>query len=136
MSDFSEQIQRQVEEAQQRAAAARAFAERTESLTASGHSPRGEVEVAVDRAGRLVNIVFSSRALEEVSADALRTQVLQATAKAQARVHAAAIGLAEDAFGRDSATTAMFREQFPGPSLGGGSDGDEFKGDSRSGLLG
>ena len=135
MSDFSEQIQRQVEEAQQRAAAARAFAERTESLTASGHSPRGEVEVAVDRAGRLVNIVFSSRALEEVSADALRTQVLQATAKAQARVQAAAIELAEDAFGWDSATTAMFREQFPGPSLGGGG-GDEFKGDSRGGLLG
>lgn len=92
------QVERQVLEAEQRAASATQLVQQIEAIEAEGRSRDGDVRVRVDSSGRLTGISFDAAALS-LSASQLEVTVLGVAREAQRSAARAAIELAEASLG-------------------------------------
>lgn len=104
-------VEREAEEAQQRAVVAQRFATDVAAMRAEARSPRGEVSLAVDTSGRLTALDLTDGALE-LPASELAALILSVAASAQKRAARAAIALSEEVFGAEAGVVGQLRGEF------------------------
>ena len=102
------QVREQMAQTLARAEQAQALKGRIDAVRGSAGSPKNEVRVEVDAAGRLVGITFADEAAS-LSPRELSAAVLAAVARAQRDAGDQAIGLTAEIFGEDSETVALIR---------------------------
>lgn len=105
------QVERDVVAAEARAAQAQQFAAEVTAMRGEARSPRGEVRVAVDLGGKLLDVAFSDDAVE-LSPQALARLVLTTADEAHRRAGRQAMQHAEQLYGADAAVTIEMRREF------------------------
>lgn len=101
-------IERQAEEAQERAERAQAFATEVGALRGDARSERGEVGATVDVSGRLLALDLTEAATR-LAPEELSALILRTAGDAHRRASRAALARTEAEYGADSATTAQMR---------------------------
>ncbi|WP_307313631.1 YbaB/EbfC family nucleoid-associated protein [Microbacterium sp. SORGH_AS_0421] len=94
-------IEQQVAEAQVRAAQAQQVQADTDAVRASATSPRREITVTVDAAGRLAGIRLADAAYD-LRTDALEQLIVETAGRAQRLAGEQALEISRAAFGADS----------------------------------
>jgi hypothetical protein len=106
--EVSERLAREVEQAQQRAAAASAVRAEIEAVRERVSSPRRELSVVVDASGRLLDVALTDDALR-LSPAALGRLLVETAGRAQQAAGDRAGRIAADAFGEDDPAVAHLR---------------------------
>ena len=107
--DRIRRIEAEVAQAHERAELMEGLQGAISSLTASGRSRAGQVEVEVDSAGRLTAIEFAP-GFERLAPGALAGAVMEAVTAARRAAGRAVVTLTEDTFGKGSLLTEQLTQ--------------------------
>lgn len=120
MSDFTSaefdadlaiaKVQQQIDDAQRRAAKASAMRADVEAIRGTASSPKRELTVTVDAAGRLADVDLTDRALDLPPRD-LGKLIVDTANRAQRAAGEKALALAADAFGDESPVVDRLRTE-------------------------
>lgn len=109
-AEVRERVARQIEEAQQRAAAATGVRTEIESVRERASSPRRELTVTVDASGRLLDVELAVAAMD-LDARALGRLIVETAGRAQRAAGERAAQIAAEAFGEDDPAVAHLRSE-------------------------
>ena len=103
-------VQQQIADAQERAAKAQAMRADVEAIRGTATSPRREITVTVDSAGRLMAVDLADAAYDLEPRD-LGRLLVDTAEQARQRAGQQAIALAAEAFGENSSVVEHLREE-------------------------
>jgi len=106
-----QRLKDQIQQAQDFAERAKHARVALEAVSGRASSSRRDITATVDASGRLVDLTFTEQALQRSTQDLAR-EVLAAVAQAQRVAGAAALEIASEVYGEDSASTSALREEY------------------------